>query len=289
MADTIFLQKFGEAIAIGAFRGLVGWPLEQPMDAIKTTWQVNRGLPSVISVVKNIYGRDGFLGFFKGGLPNAIRLTSKQVYRFPPLLLIPEWYRQHAPKKIRNNRFFEAGVTGIALAQLETIIVTPTERLKVWRMTNTDPRYNRLLDFAVQQKGQVMAGLYQGWRPTFYKVSASWLSFLLANSACKQLIYSTAEPNGTPSSALFFVASFPVAAVNTLAVMPFDVAKSVIQRAGAQNTKHTFQLMKELIRKEGLATVFTGWKIKFAHSLMQALITVPLLEGVERRWEKKRV
>lgn len=277
-----FFQKFIEASFFGAVRGIVGLPLEQPFDRVKTDLQANL-TRSIYAAVKKIFNQEGFTGFYRGGLPNGIRLASKQVYRFPLILAMPSLYPKVLPQA-SSYPLLETFITGIILAGAETFIITPLERLKVWKMTHAKQGVH-FYDFFKHQEN-----LFQGWRSTGMKVTASWLSFLMMNEQCKIVVRQYLGSDKPLSYPMLLGISVPVAAINTLAVMPFDFIKTNIQKANAKGGKEqVFQKLKSFIREGKFSLLYTGWQIKFTHSLLQASLTVPLLDKVQEFWKKRSV
>ena len=71
-------------------RGLVGFPLEQPLEAIKTQWQANPSKANEIQITRQIYRDKGLMkGFYAGSIPNAIRMIAKNIYRYPLMIGLP--------------------------------------------------------------------------------------------------------------------------------------------------------------------------------------------------------
>jgi len=74
----------------GVLRGLMGFPIEQPMESIKTQWQANPSKTSEVAIMKSIYKEKGiYKGFFAGSLPNAGRVVIKNLYRYPVMIGMP--------------------------------------------------------------------------------------------------------------------------------------------------------------------------------------------------------
>jgi hypothetical protein len=70
-------------MGIGFVRGLIRCPLEQPFDAIKTKWQANPlAYTSLKEIVTDMYQHGGLRMFYRGSLPNTIKYTLRDTYRF---------------------------------------------------------------------------------------------------------------------------------------------------------------------------------------------------------------
>jgi len=76
------------------------FPLEHPLDVIKTTWQANPTAKNELQVGRDIYGAKGFKGFYSGSTPNLTRMILKNFYRFPLMLYLPPIF-----EKVTDNEF----------------------------------------------------------------------------------------------------------------------------------------------------------------------------------------
>lgn len=124
---------------IGCLRGLVGFPLEQPMESVKTQWQANPKNRNEIQILKQIYREKGiYRGFYAGSLPNLTRVILKNVYRYPLMIKMPNLI-QSKVSIAKNDRKVAKALTGVSIACVESFILCPVERLKVILMTKSQP------------------------------------------------------------------------------------------------------------------------------------------------------
>ena len=127
----------GSAV-IGVLRGLVGFPLEQPMESIKTQWQASPKNKNEIQILKQIYAEKGiYRGFYAGSLPNLTRVVLKNVYRYPLMIKMPNLIQSRV-KIAKNDRKVAKALTGLSIAAIESFILCPVERLKVILMTKNN-------------------------------------------------------------------------------------------------------------------------------------------------------
>jgi hypothetical protein len=76
-------------------------------------------------------------GFYAGALPNLTRLITRNSYKYPLLIGLPDFYKSHLPQKIHDAsvlKFF----TGFSIALIESLITCPIERTKVYFMTKNN-------------------------------------------------------------------------------------------------------------------------------------------------------
>jgi hypothetical protein len=118
---------------VGILRGIVGFPIEQPLESIKTQWQAKPIHKHEFAVVKDIYTRKGIKGFYAGSLPNFTRMFLKNIYRYPLMISLPHFYEQRLVGV--ENRKTSKLLAGFSIALIESLITCPIERAKVYFMT----------------------------------------------------------------------------------------------------------------------------------------------------------
>jgi hypothetical protein len=81
--------------------------------------------------MQEIYSEKGVLkGFYSGSLPNLGRIVAKNIYRYPLMIGMPQVFEKRIADR-RVQKFF----TGLSIAFIESFILCPFERLKVYFMT----------------------------------------------------------------------------------------------------------------------------------------------------------
>lgn len=204
---------------IGALRGGLCLFIEHPLESIKTQWQDNSSVKSTKEIVKNIYTQKGLIGFYRGFLPNFIRVTSKHFYRWPLMLFFPRYYDKHLPTNIHNllpglNKI----LTGLSIANLEILILCPLDRLKIFFMTSKflGSNSSKINYFYNSHKKNLFAELFRGIEPTFWRSNVSWVSFLYLDYKLKSIFKKLRNSDYLTFLDLFFVSIF-VGAGNLLA------------------------------------------------------------------------
>lgn len=106
------------------------------MESVKTQWQASPKNRNEIQIFKQIWTEKGFYkGFYAGSLPNCARVVLKNIYRYPMMIGVPNAIEKTIPLA-RNDRRISKGLTGLSIACVESAILCPAERLKVYLMTN---------------------------------------------------------------------------------------------------------------------------------------------------------
>lgn len=173
--------KLIEISVIGILRGLVSLPLEHPFDTIKT-WMQSQQISARASAT-TIYQKKGLKGFYSGFTINAARVASKSAYRWPLNIYLMSTFRQIF-KDLSNSKTKAGIATGVATALIESGIICPFERIKVWMMTT--PTYQQLFSFF---KISTLKSLFDGFGPVVLKQTVSWVSFLGSQEYLKQIMY----------------------------------------------------------------------------------------------------
>lgn len=170
---------------IGVTRGAIGLIWEHPLDSIKTQWQTNVHVVKSTEMINFIYKEKGILGFYRGFVPNLIRQSSKNVYRWPMMLYLPQFFKKFNMNLFKNSKLnsdsFCKIQTGFTIANLETLFICPLERLKVFFMTHgskENKHYSFLKHFYILNKGNMVNQLFKGLEPSLLRSNISWISFL---------------------------------------------------------------------------------------------------------------
>lgn len=207
------LEFYIKVSLLGILRGAIGLIWEHPLDSIKTQWQTNVHIRKSSEIINYIYKEKGIIGFYRGFFPNLIRQTSKNLYRWPLMLFFPKFF-----KKI-NDIFFNSYnsdgfckiQTGLAIANIETFLISPLERLKIYFMTHKnikDNKHSFLVHFYVSNKGKLIKQLFKGLEASLYRSNISWVTFLYFDYKGKRFIKSYSQKDELAFVDLLFVSIF---------------------------------------------------------------------------------
>lgn len=183
---------------IGVTRGAIGLIWEHPLDSIKTQWQTNIHVVKSTEMINFIYKEKGILGFYRGFIPNLIRQSSKNVYRWPLILYLPKFFKKFNENLFKNKKLnsdsFCKIQTGFTIANLETLFICPLERLKVFFMTHAakeNKHYSLLKQFYILNKGNMINQLFKGLEPSLLRSNISWISFLYLDHETRSFLKRT--------------------------------------------------------------------------------------------------
>lgn len=278
------LDKYLEASLYGAGRGLIALPVEHPLDMVKTRSQA---FPEQKSweITKKIFQNKGFLGFYTGAIPNGIRLAVKQMYRYPMMLSLPRFFEGILPSSFHKKyQDIIPFATAVTIATLESFIICPLERGKVFLMTYNKQSIN-ISGFFTMYKGKIRKELFRGVGAVYTRQISTWASFLVSDKRVKNW-----EKRRTNTEELSFTSlmkvSFIVGCINTAFNMPFDVAKTSLQKQEHFSNKHCWNALKTTYIHHGMPGLYAGWKPRMIQYMLQSAFTVTLLERLERSWKK---
>ena len=175
-------------------------------------------------------------------------------------------------------------VSGVSLGLIDVFMVNPLERLKVWLMTNKQKLKIRVF---FKESNNVLKDLFKGLEPAALRQIFSWSSFLLADEIFKQKIR---EYRGIPKTEMLayhdlLIVSVAVGVCNTIAMMPFDMAKTQAQKRGGSD-QWTFQIIREEVQKNGLMKLYSGSYARMIQYIVQSLLTVKLYDYLETGYRK---
>lgn len=111
----------------------MGLPFEHPFDTIKTWMQSEN--QKTMKAITDIYHKKGARGFYAGFLVNCIRVSSKNAYRWPLTVHLIARFRKRC-RELGWGIGIAGAAAGLITAIVESVILCPMERIKVWLMTS---------------------------------------------------------------------------------------------------------------------------------------------------------
>lgn len=278
------MTYYVQASFIGAVSGFASLILEHPFDTVKTRCQANP-TKSLHSIIQEIYQKHGWKGFYFGYIPNGIRLSMKQSYRYPMMLGLTPFYKQTLPESIREQYPTSPRIaTAFTIANFEVCIICPIERLKVYLMT-AEHQGKGIYEFIKTNRGHLSQELTRGMQAVWVRQVMSWVSFLIATekfTTWEQERLGTKDPLSFGS---LMRVSVCVGFVNTMINMPFDVAKTHLQQAKFMENKGLVRTISTIYQTYGVRGLYRGWQVRMTQYMIQAAFTVPMLAKLEDNWK----
>lgn len=267
-------MDYTSACLLGVFRCALLMPIEHPLDYMKTQVQAHSYHGPTFSFIKSHIAHYGYLKLYSGFLPNLIRASIKQGYRLPLMVAIPNVYR----KVVKNENLIQIS-TGLTLAVLESYIMCPLERLKVWLMTSPNATLRGFIQ-DITKINQLLLGIHA----LLIRQTLSWVTFLGCTSVFKE---ATLKYQGKLDNTDLLLIGIAVGVVNTAVIMPADFIKTHQQKFKEINSKNIFKLCQFLTASESttggkIKMVYCGWKIRVFHYMINSIFTINLVDYIER-------
>ena len=133
-----------------------------------------------------MFKNKGYKGFYAGAVPNFTRCLMKNSYRYPLMVGLPGFYREHLPGFIKEHKTFTKLLTGCSIALIEATLTCPVERLKVYFMTTEDKISYR--QFFKDNSNRLGQELFRGFTPLFMRQAMAWVVFLETDLFVKNVI-----------------------------------------------------------------------------------------------------
>jgi Mitochondrial carrier protein. len=240
-------------------------------------------------MTKEIYRKHGLKnGFYAGFLPSLVRGVIKQLYRWPLMLVLPQFYNVVIPQSLKASYSSLPKIaTGMSLAAIDTFIVCPLERLKVCLQTKRSDLNIRT--FFKENNREMAKSLFRGLEPLFYRQMLSWVSFLYTDFKFKELArkWSGLGPKDSLDNSTLLAVSVAVGVSNIMIVMPLDTIKTLYQQHSEEYYKLTLrETSKVVFQKGGLKAFYYGWQPRLVQYVIQSLFTVTALEKLEEKMRK---
>jgi len=256
-------------ILTGALAGAVECVTVQPLDIVKTRYQLNPGVNvGIYRTVTSLVAEGGVLRLYRGllpevtgGMPRSSAMYASQSYAQRKLTA---WNGGQSTTAVAVAAGLFAGVP-------EAVVATPFQVVKVRLQTIQHlNRYSNSVDClkkVVAEEG--VLALVQGLPTTCWRNSV-WNGVYFG---CMHLIKDKSDelcPTGVFAQTVYSLAiGFVGGAVATTCNAPFDVAKSRIQSEvtagpqGAGRKYHsTFQTLRLVAREEGWKAMYKGYTPK---------------------------
>ena len=257
-------------LAAGAIAGSAEVITTYPLDTIKTHMQIQKkgnSFKTGMNIIKN----SGIQGLYYGVIPSLAQVAGKASLRFTLYEKIKNSFKDKNGK-VSNSKNLIAGLSSGAIEAM--VWTSPTERVKI--IQQNSKKYistQNVISNILKNNG--IQGLYIGTVPTIYKQSLSVGSRFWMYNIIKDFF----EKDGQKINSYQTVFTGALAGgLSTTFNHPFDVVKSRIQ--SNTNKGKTFQIMKEIHKKEGFVGLFSGLSPRFYRVAIAQGVTFYIYESI---------
>ena len=278
------LKFYSKSSLKGVATGFIVFGFSHPIEFVKTFLQANLHYKnSSIKAIKDNFLKGGILIFYSGALPNLIKYSIRNLYRWPMMLFFPKLYN-----KVVSSTYSKL-LTAFTIANIECIIINPLERLKTYLMTKEKFESKAIRNFLVSNEETKINELYRGLYIFILRQNLSWFSFLYFDHTFKTLLLKRRKRNGLSDNLNKFdlgLTSLAVALANTFFVQPLDYVKTNFQKENCRKNEKIIPFMKNTVKEKGIYVLYSGWQVKMTYYLIQSIFYVNLFYNLERENQK---
>lgn len=247
----------------GGFGGMCLVFVGQPLDTIKVRLQTSTAYKGVWDCASKTVQKEGIKGLYKG--------MSTPLVGISPIFALYFWgydlgqrlsrsfYGQSASDKLSMGQICFAGGFSAFPA---TLLMGPVERVKIILQTQdpANPKYNGSVSVikGLLKEGGVRS-LFKGTLTTLMRDAPASVAWYGAYEYTKKiLIAPDADFKDWKTTAAILVAGGNAGVANWLVAIPPDVIKSRWQSAPEGKYKSALDVLKTLVKEEGVAALYKG-------------------------------
>lgn len=249
--DANLFSRLVKASAGGILRGGITCLLIHPLDTTRVLFQQAEQSRKAAEIAREIYLRDGILGFYKNGFVESLRImTFKQLWRWPIIMELPSFFERR-----KVSPLFSELATGMVLSTLDGFITAPFNKTKLRLMSQMTPPST---SYATLIK--------EGWKgalPYWATLSVNWCTALAAQRIYRDHYKAYVERDltlldltgiGVAVGVTVSVASAPLEYITTH-VQGLDKPMSSLLPQGCGNIWQTAKKVRGLYRGFNLLTL----------------------------------
>ncbi|WIA12686.1 hypothetical protein OEZ85_006327 [Tetradesmus obliquus] len=243
----------------GAISGVAEGVTIQPLEMLKTRFQINQGAHlRIIPTVKEIIAEGGLRQLYRGGAPEILGLIPRATAALSTLEFSRRLFRSwHDGQLLTRYAYLSGalcGVTeGVAFAPFQVIKVRLMAKEHLGRYRNSSDCLKQVL----QQEGP--AALFIGLAPTLYR-NCIWNCLYYGSMHAIDQQLPQLESHGAAAARQLAIGT-AVGVAATCANAPFDVVKSRFQSQLPGQAKYTsvLQSLRTIAAEEGLPALYRGF------------------------------
>lgn len=243
----------------GSISGVMEGVTVQPLELLKTRFQLNQGQPMrVIPAVREILAEGGVRQLYRGGLPEILGLMPRATAALSTLefsrRMFSSWHEGHLLTSYAYLSGALSGVTeGVAFAPFQVIKVRLMAKEHLGRYRNT----LHCLTEVVRSEGP--SALFIGLVPTLFR-NCIWNGLYYGSMHEIEVRLPHVESN-TANAARQLVVGTGLGVVCTCFNAPFDVVKSRFQSQLPDQKRYTsvFPTLATIWREEGARALYKGF------------------------------
>jgi|JI9StandDraft_1071089.scaffolds.fasta_scaffold03480_11 hypothetical protein len=235
---------------LGIARGVAVTFATHPIDTVRYHLQTSPEKLRCLDVIKTIWQRSGFRGFYGGVTPHLGKTVLKQAWLWPMIAGVPARIEKHG-----IERPYKEVLTGVAIAFVDAAITTPFEKAKI-----TGAAQGKKISWQSIKKG------WTGASTNFARLSVTMPTFLVTQAYAQS--YYSKESSSLTFSELAKIGIITATVVSIISA-PFDAANT-----RKQTETKSIKLF---------ARPYRGFPCYFATLVIQNIASAWLIDDLARR------
>ncbi len=282
----------------GAISGVFSTVFSLPFQVISTNMKLinlskkDSERIKTIQMIKSIYKKEGLKGFYRGFIPNLIKITLSDAIFFRTL----ETSQYILKNKFHTNEFLTHSLSSSIAMITNCIIVNPLLVLSTRKEKLGFNKYKNLIDGINQiYKNEGLKAFTKGLKPLIIKEVPSKTLFYILYQYTMKIFEKNKKKN------FYFLNKFssPLSAIisgiiTTMIDNPFDYIRTMAQYKGVnkkfdesdvKNNKIWYNI-KKIIKEEGLYGLEKGVVPRLYRKVISGTITVSVYKLLKERKSK---
>lgn len=270
-----YKKVFGISFVSGGFAGIVAKTAVAPLERIKIIYQTS-SIPftysSALTKAADLYKQNGFLTFYRGNLPNILRITPYSAIQFALFDLLKNLFitKEETSLQLKLKHFLFGSISGLTA----TIIMHPQDLLRA-RMAIESPTGNLTMKELIIKtyKFETIKSFYNGLTPAIIGIIIyKGFGFMIfENQKLLSLKFGSDKVNQVN-----FACGAVAGLSSQIIAYPFDTLKRKLQTMNSFSDKHSpyqpkhqhkiglQELVKVIGEKEGLVRgLYKGITVNF--------------------------
>eukprot|EP01130_Rhizamoeba_saxonica_P012000 TRINITY_DN5019_c0_g1_i1.p1 TRINITY_DN5019_c0_g1~~TRINITY_DN5019_c0_g1_i1.p1 ORF type:complete len:286 (+),score=28.87 TRINITY_DN5019_c0_g1_i1:31-888(+) len=235
---------------------------------------------SVLKSIKNIYVKQGFLGYYQGLRWNIVMGFLKGASRWG---LNNTLYNFFTPMFEKESRLVPVAVAVTGAFIETTLILCPFESLRTLDMTTSPGIKLDLWDKIRQEKLRVF---FRGWNRIFFRQIVTWVTYLSVYDIIRQKImkYRGDKINSYDKVFVGMATGATASILNT----PLDMLKTQIQKNEPLNLR-IVSAVKEIMAQHGIYGFYSSFFARVCRSSWYSLVTFTVMDQLNALPERMRL
>ncbi len=265
--------------------------LEFPAENLSVRMQ-GRNQTDFFKTCKAVWKQEGVSGFYRGWLPGYLRTLAKAGYQWSWISTLQNSLVAHSLDEIDPRKNLKNGVIGLAVACMDTALLTPLEKAKIETILDSriPPERPRLPDLIEGETPQKLVKKwlqriqpYRGATPFFMEQWLGWTLFLVGQNEGQ----SQAKETFGEENAAFYKPALGVilGGLDTAFSLPFA---NIRTRMIMNHTSWTARQILGSVQEMGTPGLYYGWKPALLKATIAGVCDIYFISYLEAKSKESK-